>query len=192
LGGEPFLSNENLKSLLQLVIEDNKVQRVVIVTNGSIVPKDNGLIELLKNKKVIVSISNYNIIDSSKLVDLLIKNRINYQIKHVENWIDYGEAIYRNKTDNELKKQFKKCNPVCKSLVNGEFHLCPRSAHGTDLKIINDNNGDFVNLLDKNISTKDKKRAIIKLLNKRSIKACHFCIYGVKKPIKIPVAEQIK
>lgn len=191
LGGEPFLSN-NLYSVINVILKSNKVQRLEIVTNGTIIPKDKKLIRKLRNNKIIVCISRYPIVDYEKLILFLKENNIKYRIDKMNYWMTYGNTQKRNKTTKELKKQFKKCNSVCKSLINGQIHLCPRSSHGTDLGLITDNNEDYLNILDPKLSLKDKKMKLNKLLKKKYIKACDYCDYGTKNSKKIPVAEQIK
>ena len=191
LGGEPFLS-DNLYKVVNFLIKSNKIQKIEIVTNGTIIPKDKKLIELLKNKKITVSISKYPIVNQNTLIEFLQNNNINYRIDNMKYWMDYGKPKKRNKTEKELKKQFSRCNSVCKSLVNGQFHLCPRSSHGTDLGILTNNEEDYLDLLDNTLSTKEKKERLNKLLKKEYIMACDYCIFGTKECKKIPVAEQIK
>ena len=190
LGGEPFLSS-NLNIVLKTLLKSNKIQRIEIVTNGTIIPKEKEIIKKLKDKRIIVCISQYPIVNNKKLVNFLKENNINYRIDKMTYWMNYGNTNKRNKKEKELKKQFKRCNHICKSLVNGEFHLCPRSSHGTDLGIIKNNEEDYVNLLDNNLSITEKKLKIQQLLKKKYIKACDYCDYGTNKSKKIPVAEQI-
>ena len=190
LGGEPFLSN-NLYSVLKELLKSNKIQRIEVVTNGTIVPNDKKIIKLLKNTKIIVSISQYPFVDYNKLVLFLQQNNIKYRIDKMNYWMDYGKPYKRNKSNKELIKQFSLCNNVCRSLVNGQIHLCPRSSHGTDLGIITDNNDDYVNLLDENLNILEIKENINKLYKKKYIVACDYCDFGTKNSKKIPVAEQI-
>ena len=191
LGGEPFLS-KNLNKVLRTLLKSNKIQRIEIVTNGTIIPKEQEVIKKLKDKRVIVCISQYPIVNYQKLVTFLKTNNINYRIDKMTYWMNYGDIKKRNKTKKELQKQFAKCNHVCKSLINGQFHLCPRSSHGTDLKIIQNNKKDYVDLLDTTLTLEDKKEKLQLLLKKKYIEACNYCDYGTKKSKKIPVAEQIK
>ena len=191
LGGEPFLG-KNLLPLIKLLLKTDKVQRIEIVTNGTIVPKDKELIKLLKNPKVMVSISVYPIVNSEPLVEFLKDNDIKYHIDKAKYWLNFGDAKKRNRTEKELKKQFKTCSHVCKSLINGQVHYCPRSSHGTDLGIIKNNQADYVDLLDKKTSIEDKKQQLNMLYKKKYVIACDYCDYGTKKSTKIPVAEQIK
>ena len=110
----------------------------------------------------------------------------------IQNTMDYGDTTKKNKSYNELKKQFRRCNHICKSLLNGQLHLCPRSSHGTDLGIITNNEDDYINLLDKTISIEEKKKLIIKLFKKKCILACDYCDFATSKSKKIPVAEQVE
>ena len=191
LGGEPFLS-KNLYQVLLILLKSDKVQRIEIVTNGTIVPKNSKVIHILKSSRIIVCISQYPVVDSSILVQFLKDNDIHYRIDKMSYWIDYGNVNKRNKTNKELRKQFLKCNHICKSLVNGQIHICPRSSHGTDLGIIKNNQDDYLDLLDRNMSIEDKKFGLRKLFYKKYIQACDYCNYGTKMGKKIAVAEQIK
>lgn len=191
LGGEPFL-NKDLYKILEELLNSKKIQRIEVVTNGTIVPKDKKLLEVLKNKRIIVSISQYPMVDYNKLVAFLKKNNISYRIDKMNFWLDYGEPYKRNKSERMLVKQFTKCNNVCKSLINGQLHLCPRSSHGTDLGIITNNKEDYLDLLDDTISDIELEEKLKKLYKKKYITACDYCDFGTKKSRKIPVAEQIE
>lgn len=191
LGGEPFLS-KNLYKFLQELLKSDKIQRIEIVTNGTIIPTDKKLLKIMKKDKIIVCISQYPMIKYEKLANYLKENGIQYRIDKMNFWMDYGNPYKRNKTKKELIKQYAICNSICKSLVNGQLHLCPRSSHGTDLGIIKNNQKDYLNLLDKNLSIQEKKQKLNELLNKKYIIACDYCDYGTKKSKKIPVAEQLR
>lgn len=191
LGGEPFLSN-NLYRVMNVLLKSDKIQRIEVVTNGTIIPSDKKVINTLRNNRIVVCISQYSIVDYNKLVKFLDENNINYRIDKMSYWMNYGKAYKRNKTKKELIKQYTRCHSVCKSLINGQLHLCPRSSHGTDLGIIKDNENDYLDLLNNNISILDKKNKLNKLLKKKYIVACDYCDYGTKECKKIPVAKQMK
>lgn len=191
LGGEPFLS-KNLYKVINVLLKSNKIQRVEIVTNGTIIPRDKKLLNVMRNNRVIVCISQYPIVDYNKLIEFLKENKINYRIDKMNFWMDYGKPVKRNKSEKELIKQFSRCSNVCKSLINGKIHLCPRSSHGMDLGIIEDNKNDYLDLLDDSISIFDKKKRLNKLLDKKYISACDYCDFGTKYSKKVGVAEQLK
>lgn len=189
-GGEPFTSI-NLSIVLNKLIESSKVQRIEVVTNGTIIPYSQDLIKILQNKKIIVSISQYPTVDSDSLIKFLKHNTIAYRVDKMNFWMNYGNTEKRNKSTQKLKNQFRKCNHICKSLLNGQLHLCPRSSHGTDLGIIKNNEADYIDLLDENKTIEEKKSLINKLLKKKYIKACDYCDFATNKSKKIFVAEQI-
>ncbi len=191
LGGEPFLS-KNLYSVLRVLLKSSKIQRIEIVTNGTVIPRDRRVIRKLRDSRVVVCISEYPIVRYEKLVNFLKENSIQYRVDKMKFWMNYGNVDARGKTNKELKKQFLSCHSVCKSLLNGQFHLCPRSSHGTDLGIIKDNKDDYVDLLDNTLDIYDRRKKINQLLKKKYIKACDYCDYGTKKCRKIPVASQLK
>lgn len=191
LGGEPFLS-DNLYYIINILLNSNKVQRVEIVSNGTIVPRDKKLISILKESRVIVSISKYPNIDIDSLINFLKDNSIKYKVVKRKYWYNYGTAVNQNKNEKELIKQFANCNNICRSMINGQIHFCPRSSHGTDLGIITNNRDDYIDILDKKLSINDKKVLISNFNNKKYIKACNYCNYGTKKCSKILVAEQIR
>ena len=191
LGGEPFLC-KNLYEITKTLLKSKKIQRIEIVTNGIIIPKEKELINLLRNNRITISISQYPFVNSNKQIDVFKSNNIKYRLDKMTYWLYYGNTSKRNKTKKQLKKQYCKCHSICKSLINGQIHLCPRSSHGTDLGIIKNNENDYINILDNKLSIKEKKENLHKLLQKKYIKACDYCDFATKKCKKIPVAEQEK
>lgn len=190
LGGEPFIS-KNLIPVLKELIKSDKIYHIEIVTNGTFIPVDNELIKLLKNDRICICISKYPIVDDNKLVSFLKENNIKYRIDKMKYWMDFGKPINYKRTEKELKKQYARCSNVCKSLVNGELHLCPRSGHGKELGIIKNTAGDYLDFLGDIENLEKKKQELNTLLKKKYINACNYCYYGTKKSKKIPVAEQL-
>lgn len=191
LGGEPFVSKDIIPVLKKLLKSD-KIQRIELVTNGTIIPNNKELLQLLQNKRINVSISKYPYSKIDELTKVLKENNISYKIDDIKFWLSYGKLNKRNKKVKKIKKQYRKCNHVCKSMVNGEIHLCPRSSHGKDLGIINVPENEYLNILDKTLSIKEKQQKFNKLLKKKYITACDYCDFATKDCKKIEVAKQLK
>lgn len=69
IGGEPFM-NKEFHLIIKRLIDESKVKRIVIYTNGTIIPKED-TIEYLKDKKVLFFITDYGIF--SKKLKVLVK-----------------------------------------------------------------------------------------------------------------------
>lgn len=196
LGGEP-LCYPNLYEILELVKDENKVKRVTIVTNGTLLINDKKIINILKNSKYDVFISNYG--KTSRKKDELIKelkdNNIKYQLGNEEfKWRDYGNLECRNRNKKDLAKQFYQCNMICNSLFKGKIHHCPRSTHGTNLKKIPLRQEDYIDILDKKITDKELRKKLYKFFYGYVpyVEACNYCNNGTKEIKNIPAGEQVK
>lgn len=195
LGGEPFLYR-NLDKVVELLKRLNNVNRVMVVTNGTICPDLNSPIwKSLSDGKVCVSISDYGKIsrNKEKLIGYCKKNLINCHLKDEDFFYDTGDMKKRNRSEEELNQVFLNCKTECRSLFNGELHYCPRSSHGVDLGFIPKRNEDYVDIEKEN--NKELRSKIEYLINKKTyIEACDYCNIRVGDYYekKYPAAEQVK
>lgn len=184
LGGEP-LCYPYLYEILKYTVKQEKIKRVTIVTNGTLLIKDCKVLELLKNEKCDVFISNYgeNSTKIEALINQLKENNIKYAVKE-ENafWRDYGDLECRNRTERELRKQFLKCKIMCSSIFNGKLYQCPRSSHGKNLGIILLEENDCVDLLDEKVSFQELRKKLYNFFYKYVpyVNACNYCNAGTK------------
>lgn len=121
IGGEPFLS-KNLDDVLEYVIHNETIKSVEITTNGTIIPNEKQ-IPLLKQSKVLVRISDYGeLVDKSSIITFLKEHQIRYQVLGIEEWSLDGGVESRNRTEAELKKQYRACYAgyYCKTLYKGK------------------------------------------------------------------------
>lgn len=189
LGGEPFC-NPDLKYYLKELPKDI-IKEIVIVTNGTLVPNDLELINIMKSKDVIVNISNYgkHSYKKEELINLLKNENIRYKIEdNYIAWYDFGTLENKNRNTNILKQQFAACDRHCKSILNGSIYYCPRSGHGIDLGKIKKIDGEYVDLL--NNTDKVNKKQLKKLTFRNTyIEACNYCDYATKDCKIIPIGE---
>lgn len=189
LGGEPFCNND-LKYILN-ELKSPKIKEIIIVTNGTLIPRDSELIKIIRENKIIIEISDYNSLSSKKqeLINLCNENNITcYCGNFVRLWQDYGDL---KNYKNNIKKQFFYCNINCKSILNGNLYYCPRQAHGTDLKIIEKNNTEYIELT-KNSKKENKKQLKKYIFRNNPISACNYCKYATENSKIIQVAKQIR
>lgn len=193
LGGEPLL-HPDLGFLLKELAQINNIECIRIVTNGTLL-FDQRCISLLENNpKFSVYISNYGerSVRYNSLISQLEEKRICYITQNEQkSWKEVCNCGSRGRSLREKKKVFSLCHEDCHSLLNGELHICPRSSHGTDLKLIPKKRDDFVSV--RKISGKaELRRKLYELLNTTMIEACDYCdMFQINNLQSIPSAEQI-
>jgi hypothetical protein len=195
IGGDPFMNKELFKVVNKLATYE-KNKKIVIYTNAKIVPKNENL-ECLRNDKVLVYITNYgrDSIAHDALVDVLIKENINYSTFKCTTWLDCGRIMPDSKKSQEaLEHQFENCCVSdLTSLLHGKIYRCPFNANASNLEAIPQVASDEVNLLDKSLSIAELREQIKTLLyEKKSISACSYCNGRDYSVSTIPSAIQTK
>ena len=195
LGGDPFMNKELYKVINKLVTYE-KCKRVVVYTNAKIVPKGENL-TCLKNKKVVLDITNYGEICTAhlKLVELAKKENIAFTTIRCTEWMDSGRILpYSGKSDKDLEHLFTNCcQSELISMLHGKLYRCPFSANGVNLKAIPQNDSDEVNLIDDNLSISDLREQVKKLCyDKKFLTACSYCNGKDYSTLRIPSAIQTK
>ncbi len=192
LGGEPFI-HKNIAEIVTCAANSQKVGKVEIVTNGTILPSDE-VLKSFSNKKVIIVISDYAELSRHKndIVKKCEELRVNCRIcynKLGDKWLDAGGLHKRDKTKKQLKKQLLSCAMMCRNVQNGRLYYCPRASFGSFLGVEGQEN-DSVDLLSKDV--KEKRKRIFELNQKRLITACNYCDMGTKAMKQIEIARQIE
>ena len=104
LGGDPFMNKELYKIINKLVTYE-KCKKVVVYTNAKFVPKGENL-NCLKNKKVILDITNYGETSpaNQKFIETAKKENIAYHSERITTWSDSGRILpFTNKSEKELE-----------------------------------------------------------------------------------------
>ena len=162
--------------------------------------------ECLKNKKVLIDITNYGKLSSKheEYIKLFKENNIRYTT-NIPVWTDSGTINYQKKTEEKLVHMFKNCcvNDIL-TLLNGKLYRCPFSANIMNLNAIPINQTDLVDLSD-NTKTIDEIKSQIEDLYRNKKYLQHVLIameeitplkikvaIQTKKPLKIPEVSNIK
>ena len=176
LGGEPFLC-ENIDKIIDEFSGNEKIKRITIYTNSTIIPSDK-VLECLKKNKVSVHMSNYGKV-SYKLIELenvLSTYGISHYVHDYEKWYDLGGIEKRNHSKYQLEMMYKTClMSKCYTFYRGKFYLCPRAAHGETLGIYKNPEAEFVDFT-KDVDIEVAKERIKELINDTEyIIACDYC-----------------
>ena len=177
IGGEPFLY-KYLPEVLEYACSVDKINTVVISTNGTIIPNERLLIAL-RNKKVFVNISDYGYICSlSKLVKCFEDNGVLFEVESNQTWFDVGDVAYRNRDEEQLVDEFENC--YCQYLVkyvwNKKIWVCPRAPRLESLGITTSERDYCV--LSKLDNVEMTRKKILDLYKRTYANACNYCDQG--------------
>ena len=196
LGGEPFVCQKNLITLLEFLGREatDRVDEIVIITNGTLIPSDETLKVIKETPKTKVLFSDYGEVSSKlkEFSEICSKNGIESQVVETEYWWDFGDLKLRDEKASKAQRRYDACysRKHCNTLFRGKFYLCPRQAHGVHLGLIPDSSTENIDILqdgfDDPLVLHD---AIYRLIERKErITPCSYC--SCDSQIKIPRAVQ--
>ncbi len=186
IGGETFMNKAWPVFVKRLTAgerpDDPEVKRVVLYTNGTIVPGAKDL-ACLRHEKVLVIATDYGERLSrrlDKLLRVLENHRIAHHVLRVEEWLDCSSIAPHHRTDDGNRKIFNKCcakNML--TLSDGKLFRCPYAANATRLGAVPNIKSDYVDLfsdpLDETHIFETRNKLKNYLLHKQYLEICDFC-----------------
>ncbi len=147
IGGEPLM-NPDFHLTVKRLAEEPKVKKVVIYTNGTIVPGAAQL-ESLKSPKVLFIITDYGPAAGQleELRSVLSQAKVAFYIAKAGGWCDCAKIIRHGRTAEQRRQTFKSCcarNTF--TLTDGRLFRCPFSANVHRLEAAPDYSCDYVAL----------------------------------------------
>ncbi len=175
IGGETLVA-KNLLEILPRLLKEEKVRRVLIYTNGTIVPS-NGVIEYLKSDKIVFMITNYEKLSKniSKLKQALVSEGISFYEFNAGLWTDSASIERQDRTKEQQLEVYKKCcaKPII-TLLKGKLYHCPFMAHADNLRAIPEYK-EYIDLCNP-IRRSEVTRVLIKeFLDRESFNSCSWC-----------------
>lgn len=194
VGGEPFL-HPNIKDIIEYILEkySDKIDKFIITTNGTVLPREE-ILEVLKNNNVILSVSNYsNKLEKLKskverVVDTYKINNINHYVRNNIEWYDFGDLrIKNNMSEEELINHFDSCTAPFRGLNDGKFYYCHLNTSAVLTKLFPPNENDYVNLSE--VYPQDLIKFDLGFTELGYITFCDNC-NGCNTGIKVPVSYE--
>jgi hypothetical protein len=180
IGGDAFM-NKEWPIIVKRLTDEPKAKRVVVYTNGTIVPNEKDIPYLI-NDKVLIIITDYGVL-SRKLVGLkqmLEKNKIAYYVLKVTEWLDCSKITPHNRNIDQNREIYKICCAKnMATLSDGKLFRCPYAANAARLSAVPDYKNDYIDLFQEPLDaasireTKNKVRNY--LLHKDYLKTCDYC-----------------
>lgn len=179
IGGEAFM-NKRWPKVVSHLVSQPKARRVVLYTNGTILPPEDRL-QALRHSKVLVIISNYGKISRNlpRLKKALEDMGIKHYVLNIDSWLDCARIEPHHRTVRENKHLFADCcakNML--TLSDGRLHRCPFSANAFRLGAVPDFKTDYVDLFKANLNEAREtlRKEIWNYLNhKEYLHTCDFC-----------------
>jgi len=191
LSGAEALLHPDLHELIRVCAASKKAGSICVLTNGTLIP-DARTLAALRETKAIVKISNYGPAvqpNVEKLKDVLKENGIHYLHESGTSWRDVG--AFGQLKGGSAKRRFSVCvQQLCLVTYYGKLHLCGESALVMEEGVIPYCQGDYIDL--RAITPDEFRLQWRKLLKKRVIAACSYCLGNTYQSPKIPVAVQRK
>lgn len=193
LGGEPFI-RKDLDKILMSFVNNEKIKRITIYTNSTIVPEEK-IVNVLKHEKICVHMSNYGDIsrNAERLDNILTYNGVRHYMHNYEKWYDLGNIQCRNYSLEHLQGLYKSCMMAkCYTFYRGRLYLCPRAAHGERLGIFKNKIDEYVDFLN-NVTMKQNREEIYTLLSStKYLTACDYCNGSSSHSREIVAAIQLR
>lgn len=177
IGGEPFLY-PYLAEAIEYLTASEKVDHVVVTTNGTIAPKER-LTRALQNEKVFIVISDYGHIDKmAQVVKHFEKNNISFAVEKDMVWFDVGDFEYRGRSKEELVEEYHNCycQYVLKYIWDKKIWVCPRAPRLSALGVFCDEN-DYQTLEVEEPAEVTRKK-IVDSFYADYAEACNYCNQG--------------
>ncbi len=180
IGGEPFVYRQ-LPELLKYLCDEPKIKFIEITSNGTVLPVEQ-ILDLLKNPKVCVLISDYGKVNSKKANETyqyLRQNQVCVQNLKNRKWIDSGGIERRKKTRMRLKYEYFHCfaRGDCRTLYKGRLYVCGRAPVLDELGILTDHSS-FVDIRGMNVDWMAGRKILDNFFKNDYAESCAYCDYS--------------
>jgi organic radical activating enzyme len=185
IGGEPFM-NKNYPAVIRHLVSKTNVKRIVIYTNGTIIPKGDQL-AALAHEKVMILLTDYGPLSpkSAELVAVLKANNIDYFARPADGWSACASIMPHHRTEEAQKEVFASCCAKnLYTLSEGKLYRCPFIANAVRLEAIPDMSEDHVDvMLIEKLGRDHIRQQIRELAQVDALRSCDYC---VGRPLDAP------
>lgn len=205
-GGEPLLNKDTAKILNEVIKYSKQINKSIdFVTNATIpIPVDVLYFFEANKERARIVLSDYGPTLSTKLDENekeLIRRGITYRISkfygddlYYNGWIDFSDHSLKWKTIEERDANASKCiHGAGKYFVinDGCIHRCSRSYWRIKNGIIPAVEGEYLPLMDENMSIERKKEILDGMMRQVSVTSCAHCVGLVNGVPRVAPAQQI-
>jgi hypothetical protein len=179
VGGEALL-HPHVDRVIEGILAMPRIGMLLVITNGTVVPRSERVFSLLQNPRIVVEISGYgdNVPKHLRLkrvafLEKLTALGINHRYVETLMWTDFGGFESRGYEEEQIREIYKSCCFVSNDMFNGRLFKCSRSAYGTHIGKIPDYPTDYVNIRDG--SHEKLRQNLIRFFADEKPRACNHC-----------------
>ncbi len=179
VGGESLL-HPDIERILEGILSLPRIGVVHVITNGTVVPKQKRVLNLLSSERVIVEISGYgdriprkfqeNV---KRFIKRLEEYGVNFHYAQTLQWFDFGGFENRRYLDEELKRVYATCCFISNDIFDGQLFKCSRSAYGTFIGKVPDYPSDYVDI--RHTPPSELRFRLVEFFSMDSVKVCQHC-----------------
>lgn len=177
IGGEPFMNNDFHLIVERLVVED-KVQKIAVFSNGTILPKESHM-QALTNEKAYLYLTSYGKLSRNigRIIEECDRRKISYHLNEAESWISCSGLTQHGRTADDNLKVFRACCAKnLLTLADGRLFRCPFAANAHTLKAVPDAPDDYLDIFALSDDVHAGKNSIRQyLFEKEGLATCDFC-----------------
>jgi organic radical activating enzyme len=170
IGGEPFM-NKDIYKIIDNLIENSKITKIVIYTN-LMIPLKFPEAEIFRNSKVVLSATDYGSLakNTNSNYNKLLEMGVPIRLHPPENWTNSGIIQDFSRTNEENEKIFFDCcGKNLLTLSDGKLYRCPFAANADRLNAVPKNVSNFFDLSSNFENLTDYTKHI------KSLPACNYC-----------------
>lgn len=211
-GGEPLLHKDVYRVIRYLLPYIDRINRVLLLTNGTIVPDANELRQLKAlpglGQKLRIHISDYGPSLSKKvkeIEDVLKMTDVDYRIIQYwgsdlfcDGWVDFGDDTQKYFTADDIRAhaiqcEFRKRVYLSVRTRGGDAWLtrCARAFWRKNLGILPENTDDVIRLPRIGEDVESTRARVQKMIDSEYSDSCAFCNGMREDSERFPPAEQI-
>lgn len=203
-GGEPLLHPQLPEILLKVLQYRNKIGKILLTTNGTLVPSEELLHVLSQYREMIqVNISDYGPQLSKRVpevIALLEREKIPYHIIcyhgdhiHYGGWLDFTDHSLKYEKEEDLIENARNCGYRKGGNIairGSELYFCYRVARRIELGIIKKDYDSCLDMSDP-CSLEEKRAHLLHMLSAPYTPACAYCVGKIETAKHYPPAEQL-
>ncbi len=178
IGGEPLM-NKEVYQLIDKLAQDERIRRLVIFTNGTIVPPPEAW-PLMRGDKVVFRITDYGTLSRnlSRLEEALIREKIAYTTSRIEKWSPCASIERHGRAPAALEALFLGCCAKnLLTLLDGKLYHCPFMANAMNLGAVPPCSSDSLRLSYVQKLARDERIAVMRdfIFHKINFPTCDYC-----------------